>query len=128
MRSLLIAGILLLLCLACASRSLSDQERTYFKHLYFGMLDEFQESEDICHIHKVPTTDKVITSYAGIVDMPNDAYIQARVRQFPNSFLCAYTGYCTSGDFELKRKVCPKCRQAEILWLTAHGLPIPKGE
>jgi hypothetical protein len=114
--------------LSCATEKLTKVEKTYFSHLYYGMYDEFKESEDICHVHKVVTVERIVKSYGGMAIDPDEEYKKARVRQFPNSFLCAYTGYCTSGDWELIRNVCPKCRSAEIQWLKSHGRPVDEEE
>ena len=116
-----ILGIMAIVSFSCATRQLKKSERIYFRHLYYAMNEPFEESEDICHVHKVPTVTTVIRSYAGMVNEPDDEYIIARVRLFPNSFFYAMTGFCESGDWEIRRKVCPACRKAELNWLKAHG-------
>ena len=122
----IVAAFLLASMLSCAIKRTTGEEMTYFRHLYFSMSDDLAESEDICHVHQVTTEPRIIKAYGGLPIGPDESYIKARVRRFPNSFFFAMTGSCISGDWEIIRKVCPKCRKAEIRWLNSHGQPIPE--
>jgi hypothetical protein len=94
--------------------SISEPERLRFSELSRG-----RPAPTTCPIHHAPTETDALMSYSGFVVF-DTAYIRARLRLFPYSFLSVWSGSCAGPDSPVVVGFCPKCREAERQWVKLH--------
>lgn len=124
-------GLVLLVALStigCTWVPLSQSEAAYYRTLLDDALipDEDGLGDRICRRHHIETELREVPIVDGLcIDPPR--YPRARVRQFPNSFLYVLSCLCEGQSlYNVERRVCPKCRQADIVWHRRHDYTWPE--
>jgi hypothetical protein len=109
----------------CSFRALSPREVEEWRAVSKSEPMEYQH-EAVCSLHHIPTQEMAVPGYGGMSIRPPSAYVRARIRSFPNSWLYVNTGFCMQTGVEpVVRWFCPLCRKAELRWRRFHGYDLP---
>jgi len=80
-----------------------------------------EQQEGTCEVHSVRLSTSIVQLGYGTPTAPGIAYREARMAEFPHSYLYANGGCVSNPFFRWARvRACPKCTAAETEWLKTH--------
>lgn len=107
--------------------SASPAELAAYRLLRTPPSSEQVAGEPVCHLHGLRTIATITPERAGMCVEPSwreRAYIEARVRRFPNSYWEVDSCFCEGPDSIRSVRACPRCREVERAWRSSHGMTV----
>lgn len=80
-----------------------------------------------CHVHGILMEADSVPIRYGFPQVPRMEFVLSSVLAFPHSHSTHLGGCVAEPETHAVVRFCPKCRDAEVRWVTQHGDPYAEG-